>query len=82
LAEIEVTIFGDGPYKAVLLDLVRSIISVLILDLWEVRLIYLSYIVNTIICLPSHMECFSLSILESLSANVPVITTNVGGNEG
>jgi glycosyltransferase involved in cell wall biosynthesis len=30
---------------------------------------------------PSHMECFSLSILESLSANVPVITTNVGGNE-
>jgi len=29
---------------------------------------------------PTHMECFSLSILESLSANVPVITTNVGGN--
>jgi glycosyltransferase involved in cell wall biosynthesis len=29
---------------------------------------------------PTHMECFSLSILESLSANVPVITTN-GGNE-
>jgi glycosyltransferase involved in cell wall biosynthesis len=27
------------------------------------------------------MECFSLSILESLAANVPVITTNVGGNE-
>ena len=30
---------------------------------------------------PTHMECFSLSILESLAANVPVITTNVGGNE-
>lgn len=30
---------------------------------------------------PTHMECFSLSILESLSANVPVITTSVGGNE-
>jgi glycosyltransferase involved in cell wall biosynthesis len=27
------------------------------------------------------MECFSLSILESLAANVPVVTTNVGGNE-
>jgi glycosyltransferase involved in cell wall biosynthesis len=27
------------------------------------------------------MECFSLGILESLAANVPVITTNVGGNE-
>ena len=27
------------------------------------------------------MECFSMSILESLSANVPVITTSVGGNE-
>jgi glycosyltransferase involved in cell wall biosynthesis len=30
---------------------------------------------------PSHMECFSLGILESLAANVPVITTSVGGNE-
>jgi glycosyltransferase involved in cell wall biosynthesis len=30
---------------------------------------------------PTHMECFSLSILESLAANVPVITTNVGGNK-
>lgn len=29
---------------------------------------------------PTHMECFSLSILESLAANVPVITTPVGGN--
>ncbi|RXG26995.1 glycosyltransferase family 4 protein [Leeuwenhoekiella marinoflava] len=29
---------------------------------------------------PTYMECFSLSILESLSANVPVITTTVGGN--
>ena len=26
------------------------------------------------------MECFSLSILESLAANIPVITTPVGGN--
>ena len=31
--------------------------------------------------LPSHMECFSLAILESLAANVPVIASNVGGNE-
>ena len=29
---------------------------------------------------PTHMECFSLSILESLAANIPVITTPVGGN--
>lgn len=29
---------------------------------------------------PTYMECFSLSILESLAANVPVITTTVGGN--
>lgn len=42
---------------------------------------------NTIYCeydymlQPTHMECFSLSVLESLAANVPVITTNVGGNE-
>ena len=26
------------------------------------------------------MECFSLSILESLAANVPAVTTRVGGN--
>ncbi|WP_417238902.1 glycosyltransferase [Bizionia sp.] len=30
---------------------------------------------------PTHMECFSLSILESLAANIPVITTPVGGNK-
>ncbi|MFV8226682.1 glycosyltransferase family 4 protein [Christiangramia aquimixticola] len=29
---------------------------------------------------PTYMECFSLSILESLAANVPVISTPVGGN--
>jgi len=29
---------------------------------------------------PTYMECFSLSILESLLSNVPVITTKVGGN--
>lgn len=29
---------------------------------------------------PTYMECFSLSILESLATNVPVITTTVGGN--
>lgn len=29
---------------------------------------------------PTYMECFSLSILESLAANLPVITTTVGGN--
>lgn len=29
---------------------------------------------------PTYMECFSLSILESLAANVPVVTTPVGGN--
>lgn len=30
---------------------------------------------------PTHMECFSLSILESLAANILVITTPVGGNK-
>lgn len=29
---------------------------------------------------PTYMECFSLSILESLASNVPVVTTTVGGN--
>ena len=30
---------------------------------------------------PTHLECFSLSILESFAANVPLIITNVGGDE-
>jgi glycosyltransferase involved in cell wall biosynthesis len=82
LAEIQITVFGDGPYKNVLMDnaLIHNVTS-------NFRFMGSQPNLNTIYCefdymlQPTHMECFSLSILESLAANVPVVTTNVGGNE-
>ena len=82
LAEIEVTIFGDGPYKAVLLDLVQQHnLSSNFRFMGSTANLSELYCKYDYMVQPTHMECFSLSILESLSANVPVITTNVGGNE-
>ncbi|MEZ7497261.1 glycosyltransferase family 4 protein [Flavobacterium sp. Arc3] len=82
LAEIEITVFGDGPYKEELIVLVQehAVIS-------NFKFMGSQANLNELYCKfdymlqPTHMECFSLSILESLSANVPVITTSVGGNE-
>lgn len=82
LSEIQITVYGDGPYKDVLLAsaLVHHVDS-------NFKFMGSQPNLNAIYCeydymlQPSHMECFSLSILESLAANVPVITTNVGGNE-
>jgi glycosyltransferase involved in cell wall biosynthesis len=82
LAEIQITVFGDGPYKDVLLAsaLTHHVTS-------NFRFMGNQPNLNNVYCeydymlQPTHMECFSLSILESLAANVPVITTNVGGNE-
>jgi glycosyltransferase involved in cell wall biosynthesis len=82
LKEIEISVFGDGPYKDVLVTLAESfgVIS-------NFRFMGSKPNLNNHYCeydymlLPTHMECFNLSILESLAANVPVITTNVGGNE-
>ena len=80
--EIKIAIYGDGPYKS---NLDNSI------ELYNLQKCFTfmgsspnlkelfsnyDYMLQ-----PTHMECFSLSILESLAANVPVITTNVGGNE-
>lgn len=81
-SKIIIDVYGDGPYKTVLLDKVK-LFNVEVnfnfkgskSNLKEVFCNY-DYMLQ-----PTHMECFSLSILESLAANVPVITTNVGGNE-
>lgn len=82
LAEIQITVFGDGPYKecleaSVLTHHVGSNFSFMGSHP-NLNTIYCEY---DYMLQPSHMECFSLSILESLAANVPVVTTNVGGNE-
>ncbi|KAB1067034.1 glycosyltransferase family 4 protein [Tamlana haliotis] len=80
-SNLEITLYGDGPYKSELLQLVSKY------DLESnfyfqgshssINELYqnFDYLVQ-----PTHMECFSLSILESLAANIPVITTPVGGN--
>jgi glycosyltransferase involved in cell wall biosynthesis len=82
LAEIKITVFGDGPYKDVLIAcaLTHHVSSNFRFMGSQPNLnaIYSEY---DYMLQPTHMECFSLSILESLAANVPVITTNVGGNE-
>ena len=78
---IEIDIYGEGPYEPTLKQLT---------ELYQLTnqvhfkgssselnelLVNYSYLLQ-----PTYMECFSLSILESLAANVPVITTTVGGN--
>lgn len=79
--EIKVDVYGEGYYEAVL----RAKILELSLEnnvsfkgsSSVMHQIYSSY---DYMIQPTYMECFSLTILESLSANVPVITTTVGGN--
>ncbi|WP_163407774.1 glycosyltransferase family 4 protein [Flavobacterium ajazii] len=80
--EIKIDIYGEGPYKKELLEMIQcfKLESCFAFmgskpNLNEIFCQY-DYLLQ-----PTHMECFSLSILESLAANVPVITTNVGGNE-
>ncbi|WP_055435386.1 glycosyltransferase family 4 protein [Lacinutrix algicola] len=80
--ELRITIYGDGLYKTELLDLVA---------LYQLNSVFnfkgssatlkTTYQHYDYLLQPTHMECFSLSILESLAANIPVVTTPVGGNE-
>ncbi|MCV9927462.1 glycosyltransferase family 4 protein [Flavobacterium sp. LS1R49] len=79
--QIHISIYGDGPYKE---ELLKKIENYSLQDCFaflgsksNLNEIFLQY---DYMLQPTHMECFSLSILESLAANVPVITTNVGGN--
>jgi glycosyltransferase involved in cell wall biosynthesis len=80
--EIKIDVFGDGPYKIQLLSLVKDLKLENCFDFKgssaQLKSLYCSY---DYMLQPTYMECFSLSILESLAANVPVITTNIGGNE-
>lgn len=78
---IKLDIYGEGPYESTLKQLTIN------LKLEEIiHFKGSSSQLNTLFCnysymiQPTYMECFSLSILESLASNVPVITTTVGGN--
>ena len=81
LNKVEVDIYGEGEYKE---ELMRLTHSYNLQDLITFK--GSSSKLNELFCnysymiQPTYMECFSLSILESLFANIPVITTTVGGN--
>ncbi len=80
--DLKIDVFGDGPYRTQLEKLVNDLKLNNCFDFKgssaQLKSIYSKY---DYMLQPTHMECFSLSILESLAANLPVITTNVGGNE-
>ncbi len=76
-----VDIYGDGDYKNELIKLIHFYKLESNFNFKgnsaELGSVYANY---DYLIHPTHMECFSLGILESLAANVPVITTPVGGN--
>ncbi len=77
-----IDVYGEGEYQENLEKLIAEhklqgnfVFKGSVANLYDVYYNY-DYLLQ-----PTHMECFSLAILESLSANVPVITTPVGGNQ-
>lgn len=81
-SELKIDIYGEGPFKDSLAMLIHSLdLDSVFVFKGSVPNLYSIYSQYDYLLQPTHMECFSMSILESLSANVPVITTSVGGNE-
>ncbi|MCK0180176.1 glycosyltransferase family 4 protein [Flavobacteriaceae bacterium S0862] len=78
---LSIDVYGDGPYKKALINLANNYKLEANFNFKgshsNVNELYQNY---DYLIQPTHMECFSLSILESLAANIPVITTPVGGN--
>lgn len=79
--DITIDLYGEGDYEATLRS---KIANAGLTDNFifkgsspDLNVLYANY---DYMIQPTYMECFSLSILESLAANVPVITTPVGGN--
>jgi len=81
-SDLMIDVYGDGPYKAVLEDQIKSLrLHTVFAFKGSVNNLPSLYKDYDYLLQPTHMECFSLSVLESLAANIPVITTPVGGNE-
>ncbi len=78
---LTVTIFGSGPYEETLKNSCKQYkLENIVTFKGSSPDIHLNLYQYDYMLQPTHMECFSLSILESLLSNVPVITTRVGGN--
>ena len=79
--QIHIDIYGEGPFETQLFEMTRrhNLDEIIHFKGGSSQLNELlskyRYLIQ-----PTYMECFSLSILESLASNVPVITTTVGGN--
>lgn len=81
-ANIRIDTYGDGPFRSELeKQVMDSALSNQFRFLGSSNRLFDVYHHYDYLIHPSHMECFSLGLLESLAANVPVITTSVGGNE-
>ncbi|MFD2891001.1 glycosyltransferase family 4 protein [Flavobacterium chuncheonense] len=79
---LKIDIYGDGPQRVELEKQIQEQqLEANIHVKGSVANLNETYAQYDYMIQPTHMECFSLSILESLCANVPVITTPVGGNE-
>jgi glycosyltransferase involved in cell wall biosynthesis len=79
--QIVIDIYGEGPYEISLKNLTKELaLEHCISFKGSSSKLYELFCNYNYMLQPTYMECFSLSILESLSANVPVITTQVGGN--
>lgn len=82
LSDLKIDVYGEGDYQTILEDLIDHYkLHDNFVFKGSVPNLYAIYHQYDYLLQPTHMECFSLAILESLSANVPVITTPVGGNE-
>lgn len=80
--KIQIAVYGEGDYESNLKKQIENKqLNVIFEFKGSVSNLYEVYCQYDYLLQPTHMECFSLSILESLGANVPVITTSVGGNE-
>lgn len=80
-SEIKIDIYGDGPFKSNLVQRIENLSLENCFNLMGSKPnLNETFYKYDYLLQPTHMECFSLSILESLAANVPVITTDVGGN--
>ncbi len=78
---VVVDVFGEGAYKKELIKLVDNYnLNKIVFFKGGSSNLYKLFCNYSYMIQPTYMECFSLSILESLSANIPVITTTVGGN--
>ena len=78
---IKIDIYGEGPLENDLKDRIKKYnLQKTIKIMGSSPYLHVEFKNYSYLLQPTYMECFSLSILESLAANVPVITTPVGGN--